>query len=45
MSRKAKYSPEQKVQACIDYLSGQKSAKQITNELHMGKRGDARIYK
>lgn len=28
MGRKAKYTPEQKVQACVNYLSGQKSARQ-----------------
>ena len=43
MSRKAKYSPEQKVQACIDYLSGKKSAIQIAGELEMGKGGKNRI--
>ena len=45
MGRKTKYSSEQKVQACIDYISGKKSAIQIAHELNMGKRGDARIYK
>ena len=45
MVRKVKYSPEQKVQACIDYVSGNKSAIQIAHELNMGKRGDAKIYK
>jgi transposase-like protein len=45
MGRKLKYSQAQKVQACIDYVSGKKSAKQIAQELKMGKRGDARIYK
>jgi transposase-like protein len=43
MGRKAKYSPEQKVQACIDYVSGKKSAKQIAGELMMGKGGENRI--
>ena len=45
MGRNVKYSPEQKVQACIDYVSGKKSAIQIAHELNMGKRGDAKIYK
>ena len=45
MGRKLKYSQAQKVQACVDYVSGKKSAKQIAQELKMGKRGDARIYK
>lgn len=45
MSRKAKYTPEQKVQTCNDYLSGRKSAVQAAKELGMGKRGDAMIRK
>ena len=44
MGRKAKYSAEQKVQACEDYLSGKKTAKQIARELEMGKRGSDRVY-
>lgn len=32
MGRKAKYTKEQKVQACEDYLSGRKSAGQIKIE-------------
>lgn len=39
MGRKAKYTKEQKVQACEDYISGRKSAKQIKYELNMGKCG------
>ena len=39
MGRKAKYTKEQKVQACEDYLSGRKSSEQIKIELKMGKRG------
>lgn len=39
MGRKAKYTKEQKVQACEDYLSGRKSAEQIKIELNMGKCG------
>ena len=40
MGRKAKYSKEQKVQACEDYLNGRKSASQIAAELNMGRHGD-----
>lgn len=43
MGRKAKYTPGQKVQACEDYLSKKKSAKQIARELDMGKHGDDKI--
>ena len=43
MGRKPKYSVEQKVQACEDFLSGRKSAKQIARELGMGKQGCVRI--
>lgn len=43
MGRKAKYSAEQKVQACEDYLSGKKSAKQIAMELGMGNGGAHKI--
>ena len=45
MGRKVKYTKEQKVQACEDYLRGIKSAAQIVIELNMGKRGDALIRK
>ena len=44
MGRKAKYSVEQKEQACKDYLLGKKTAKQIAKELGMGKRGEAVIH-
>ena len=44
MGRKAKYSPEQKVKACEDYLSGRKSASQIKNELDMGTYGDKHVW-
>ncbi len=37
MGKRFKYSSEQKIQACIDYFSGAKSAKQIECELGMGK--------
>ncbi|MBR2685443.1 MAG: transposase, partial [Erysipelotrichaceae bacterium] len=43
MGRKAKYSAEQKVQACEDYLSGKKTAIQIARELGMGNYGDDKI--
>ena len=39
MGRKAKYTFEQKVQACEDYLNGRKSATQIAQELGMSKNG------
>lgn len=45
MSRKSKYSYDQKVQACEDYLSGRKSASQIAQELSMPKSGDGKIRK
>ena len=35
MGRKAKYTKEQKVQACEDYLSGRKSSEQIKIELNI----------
>lgn len=43
MGRKAKYTVEQKVKACENYLSGRKSANRIANELCMGKRGCCRV--
>lgn len=39
MGRKAKYTKQQKVQACEDYLNGVKSASQIAKELNMSKNG------
>ena len=51
MGRKSKYTVEQKVKACTDYISGKKSATKIADELCMGKSGDdhirgwARLYK
>ncbi len=45
MGRKAKYTPEQKVQACEDYLSGRKSVIQIARQLDMGKGGEVRVHK
>lgn len=44
MGRKAKYSYEQKIQACEDYLGGRKSASQIAMELDMGKHNDSLIF-
>ena len=43
MGRHLKYTVEQKVKACEDYLSGKKSASTIARELSMGKRGAATI--
>lgn len=43
MTRKAKYTPEQKIQACEDYLSGKKSATQIARELNMSEYGDSKV--
>lgn len=45
MSRKAKYTTEQKVKACEEYLSGKKSAIGIAKEFNMGRRGSALIRK
>nr|MCR5795925.1 transposase [Solobacterium sp.] len=45
MGRKVKYTFEQKVQACEDYISGRKSAAQIAHELSMTKYGDGLIRK
>lgn len=39
MYRKIKYTVEQKIQACIEYLSGSKSSDQIAKELNMPKCG------
>ena len=47
---KSRFSIEEKLQACQEYISGQKSATQIANELNLGKQGKvsvrtwARIY-
>lgn len=43
MGRKAKYSAEQKIQACEDYLSGRKSAVEIAMQLDMGKGGKVHV--
>lgn len=39
MSRKAKYTLEQKIKACEEYISGVKSASRIAQELNMTKHG------
>lgn len=44
MGRKAKYSLEQKVKACEEYLHGIKSAVVIARELNMGKYGKCRVF-
>ncbi len=43
MGRNNKYSFEQKVQACEDYLSGRKSAVEIARQLNMGIGGECHI--
>ncbi|MGN1399840.1 MAG: transposase [Erysipelotrichaceae bacterium] len=43
MGRREKYTKEQKIQACEDYLSGRKSAAEIVSDLNMSKRGDELI--
>lgn len=40
---KSKFSTEQRVQACQEYISGEKSAAQIANELNLGKRGNSTV--
>lgn len=44
MGRKPKVSYEDKIKACQDYISGKASAKQIAEELNLGKRGYNTIY-
>jgi transposase-like protein len=39
MGRKAKYTYEQKLKACKEYLSGKRSASELAKDLSMGKRG------
>ena len=43
MGRKAKYTKQQKVKACLDYLNETKSALQIAKELAMGKGGKCKV--
>ena len=43
MSRKAKYSKQQKLKACNDYLSGKKTISEIASSLGMGKSSQKEI--
>ena len=43
MGRKVKYTPQQKIHACEDYLTGRKSAVQIARELNMTESGCDRV--
>ena len=43
MGRKAKYTKQQKVKACLDYLNETKSSLQIARELAMGKGGKGKV--
>ncbi|MDY5251303.1 MAG: helix-turn-helix domain-containing protein, partial [Erysipelotrichaceae bacterium] len=45
MGRKVKYTKEQIIQACEDYLNGRKRASQIAAELNMSKYGSEIILK
>lgn len=45
MGRKPKYSKEEKIQACINYLSGTRSAIEIAQELKMTINGSKEIHK
>lgn len=45
MSRKARFTVEEKVKACTEYLSGLKSARLVARELNLGKRGVNSIYR
>lgn len=40
---KSKFSKEQRIQACQEYISGKKSAIQIASELNLGKQGKVRV--
>lgn len=44
MGRKQKYTVEQKVKACEDYLSGKKSTISIARELSMSRHGSRIVY-
>ena len=44
MSRKQKYTYEQKIKACEDYKSGKYSTRQIAHNLKMGSHGDVRVW-
>lgn len=39
----SKFSTEQRIQSCLEYISGRKSAIQITNELNLGKQGNGTV--
>ena len=43
MGRKAKYTYEEKLQACMDYLSRKRSAKEIADRLQMRKDGPDKV--
>lgn len=43
MGRNTKYTYEDKLQACKDYLCGERSAAEIARRLQMGKRGEAKV--
>jgi len=43
MGREAKYTYEEKLQACMDYLSGKRSTKEIAENLRMGKGGSNKV--
>lgn len=43
MGRKAKYSPEQKIESSLQYISGKKSANELGKELEMGRNGAQHI--
>ncbi len=43
MGKRSKYTYEQKLHACIDYLSGKKSYREIAVELCMGKSGHSTV--
>lgn len=45
MGRKAKYTLDQKVKACEEYLHGIKSANTIAKELNMGKSGNIEVLR
>lgn len=45
MGRTPKYTTDQKVQACEDFLSGKHSAIEIAHKLNMGKEGRFSIYR
>lgn len=44
MSRKQKYTYEQKIKACEDYKSGKYSTRQIAHNLKMGSHGAVRVW-